>query len=158
MAGGMSPRETAGRPGARLARARRTARPLSEINVTPFVDVMLVLLVIFMVTAPLLTVGVPLELPETEARPLPTAQEEPLVVTLDGAGQVFIQETPVAPETLVPRLAAILEARAAGRSEQVYLRADRTLGYGRVMEVMGRLNAAGVTRIALVTGQAREAE
>ena len=131
-------------------RRRQSARPMAEINVTPFVDVMLVLLIIFMVAAPLLTVGVPLELPESEAKALPTPQEAPLTVNLDAAGNIYIQDTEIGPEQLPARLAAIREARG---DDQVFLRADRTLDYGRVMQVMGALNRAGFRNIGLVTDQ-----
>lgn len=129
-------------PGAR----RRIYRPLSEINVTPFVDVMLVLLIVFMVTAPLLTVGVPVDLPKTEAKSL-SEPEEPLVISVNAEGQVFIQDTEVNIENLVPRLRAITENKPETR---IYLRGDRTINYGRVMEVMGTVNVAGFTRVALI--------
>lgn len=125
---------------------RRTYRPLSEINVTPFVDVMLVLLIVFMVTAPLLTVGVPVELPKTKAKAIAEA-EEPLVISVDSQGRVFIQDTAVTMENLVPRLKAITANKPDTR---IYLRGDRAIDYGRVMEVMGRVNVAGFTRVALV--------
>ena len=125
---------------------RRTYRPMSEINVTPFVDVMLVLLIIFMVTAPLLTVGVPVDLPQSEAPPINEA-EEPLVLTLDIERRLFIQETEIESDSLVPRLNAITENRPDTR---IYIRADRTLSYGDVMELMGRLSAAGFSKVALV--------
>jgi len=141
----------------RSARGRRRnrprARPMSEINVTPFVDVMLVLLIIFMVAAPLLTVGVPLELPESRAEALPSDEDEPLTVNLDGEGRIFIQDTEVGASELVPRLSAIQEARG---SDRIYLRADRSLDYGRVMAVMGALNGAGFRNIGLVTDQAQD--
>jgi len=146
MAGGAMP----GR--ARTGRRRRLAvQPMAEINVTPFVDVMLVLLIIFMVAAPLMTVGVPLELPETEAEALPTPKEEPLTVNLDASGAIYIQDTAVAPEELIPRLSAMRDTRETGK---IYLRADRVLDYGRVMQVMGALNRAGFRDIGLVTDQA----
>ncbi|MDJ1006930.1 MAG: protein TolR [Paracoccaceae bacterium] len=129
-------------------RRRRRAKPMSEINVTPFVDVMLVLLIIFMVAAPLLTVGVPVELPETQAEALPTDDEEPLTVTLTAEGEIAIMETTVAPETLIPRLRAIAAERASNR---VFLRADGAIPYARVAEVMGALNAGGFSNIGLVT-------
>lgn len=133
------------------ARRRRTAmRPMSEINVTPFVDVMLVLLIIFMVAAPLLTVGVPLELPKTEAKALPTEKEEPLTINLDAGRKIYIQKTEVPAEELVAKLAAI---QAERKSDQVYLRADQSLDYGWVMQVMGALNAGGFRNIGLVTDQ-----
>lgn len=131
-------------------RGRRRARhqPMAEINVTPFVDVMLVLLIIFMVAAPLMTVGVPVELPKTEASALPTDQEEPLTVTLTAAGQVLIQTTEVAREDLVAKLTAIAAERD---SDQIYLRADGANNWNAVAQLMGSLNAAGFTNIGLVT-------
>ena len=129
-------------------RRRSRARPMSEINVTPFVDVMLVLLIIFMVAAPLLTVGVPVELPKTAANTLPTEQEEPLTITLTADGITMIQTTEVADQEIVPRLASILAER---NSDKVFLRADGTIAYARVVQVMGALNAAGITNIGLVT-------
>ena len=125
---------------------RRTYKPLSEINVTPFVDVMLVLLIVFMVTAPLLTVGVPVDLPKTEAKAI-AEPEEPLVISVNAEGLVFIQDTEVEIENLVPRLRAITENKSDTR---IYLRGDRSINYGRVMEVMGTVNVAGFTRVALV--------
>ncbi len=129
-------------------RRRRRNRPMSEINVTPFVDVMMVLLIIFMVAAPLTTVGVPVELPRTSATSLPSEQEEPLAVTLTADGLVQIQTTEVAEDEIVPRLRAILAERA---SDRVFLRADGSIPYARVVQVMGALNAAGITNIGLVT-------
>ncbi|MCP4327772.1 MAG: protein TolR [Alphaproteobacteria bacterium] len=125
---------------------RRTYRPMSEINVTPFVDVMLVLLIIFMVTAPLLTVGVPVDLPKNEAAPI-NEPEEPLVVTMDIERRVYIQETPVEIDNLVSRLAAITETSPDTR---IYVRGDQGLPYGEVMGLMGRLAAAGFNKVALV--------
>ena len=125
---------------------QRNYKPLSEINVTPLVDVMLVLLIIFMITAPLLTVGVPVDLPKTAATQL-TDKDEPLVVTIDAAGDVYLQETEIEIENLVPRLVAITDNKADTR---IYVRGDRTIDYGRVMEVMGAVNAAGFTRVGLV--------
>ena len=129
-------------------RRRRRRKPMSEINVTPFVDVMLVLLIIFMVAAPLLTVGVPLELPRTAANALPAEDEQPLTVALTGEGQVLLQKTEIDIETLVPRLQAIVAER---QSDKVFLRADGAVSYERVMQVMGALNAGGITSIGLVT-------
>ncbi|MEM7719627.1 MAG: protein TolR [Pseudomonadota bacterium] len=129
-------------------RRRRRNRPMSEINVTPFVDVMMVLLIIFMVAAPLTTVGVPVELPRTAATSLPSEQEEPLAVTLTAEGGVQIQTTEVAETEIVPRLRAILAERG---SDRVFLRADGSIPYARVVQVMGALNAAGITNIGLVT-------
>ena len=129
-------------------RRSRTAQPMSEINVTPFVDVMLVLLTIFMVAAPLMTVGVPVQLPETAATPLPVDDEEPLTVTLTEDGQVMIQTTAVDAADLIPRLQAVAAER---RDNQIYLRADGNISYATVMTVMGALNAGGFTKIGLVT-------
>ena len=136
--------------GSRRGRRAR-ARPMSEINVTPFVDVMLVLLIIFMVAAPLLTVGVPLDLPKTVANPLPQEKEEPLTVNIDAEGKVYIQDTEVDVTTMLPKLTAIAEAR---ESKKVYLRADAGVDYGVVAQVMGNLNAAGFTSIGMVADQA----
>ena len=130
-------------------RKRRTrARPMAEINVTPFVDVMMVLLIIFMVAAPLLTVGVPVELPKTAATALPADQEEPLTVTIPAHGAVQVQPTDVARDQLVSRLRAIAAERT---SDRVFLRADGTVSYNTVMQVMGALNAGGFANIGLVT-------
>jgi biopolymer transport protein TolR len=120
---------------------------MAEINVTPFVDVMLVLLIVFMVTAPLLTVGVPVDLPQTRARAL-NQDTEPLAVSVDREGQVFLQDTPIGLDELVPKLQAIAEN---GYDQRIFVRGDQSVGYGKVMEVMGLLNAAGFTRIGLVT-------
>jgi len=121
---------------------------MSEINVTPFVDVMLVLLVVFMVAAPLLTVGVPVELPKTAATALPSDNEEPLTVTVSADGGLLIQTTAVEPTEFLTRLQGISEAR---EDKRVYLRADGDISYTRVMEIMGALNAAGFSDIGLVT-------
>jgi len=124
----------------------RGYKPMSQINVTPFVDVMLVLLVVFMVTAPLLTVGVEVDLPEGDA-PVLEGQDEPLEITVDSAGQVFVQETVVALNELAPKLVAITNRKADTR---IFVRGDRTIDYGRVMAVMATVNAAGFSRVALV--------
>lgn len=130
-------------------RSRRTrSQPMSEINVTPFVDVMLVLLIIFMVAAPLLTVGVPVELPKTAANPLPGEQEEPLTVTLTADGTVLIQTTETSLQDLIPKLRAIAVERS---SDRVYLRADGAIPYENVVQIMGALNAGGFADIGLVT-------
>lgn len=126
----------------------REHRPLSEINVTPFVDVMLVLLIIFMVAAPLLTVGVPVQLPETAAEALPVEQEEPLTVTLTADGTILLQRTETAASELLPKLRAIAAERT---SDKVFLRADGAIPYERVVQVMGALNAGGFRNIGLVT-------
>jgi biopolymer transport protein TolR len=129
-------------------RKRRSAyTPMHEINVTPFVDVMLVLLIVFMVTAPLLTVGVPIELPETQANPI-QGDSEPLTVTVAPDGLVYLQETEIELDTLAPKLIAIA---SEGYDQRIFVRGDRSVGYGDVMKVMGVLNKAGFRRIALVT-------
>lgn len=132
-------------------RQARGARPLVEINVTPFVDVMMVLLVVFMVAAPLLTVGVPLQLPRSAATPLPIDRQEPLTINLDADGRVYVQRTEVDFADLVGQLQAIVAER---ESDRVFLRADSRLSYGRVAQVMGALNAGGFRNIGLVTDPA----
>lgn len=125
----------------------RAGRPMAEINVTPFVDVMLVLLIVFMVTAPLLTVGVPVDLPKTRAKSL-GEDREPLAVTIDKSGKIFLQNTPVEADDLVPKLIAISNN---GYNQRIFVRGDTSVDYGKVMQVMGLLNSAGFTRIGLVT-------
>lgn len=144
MAGGLQP----------VGRGRRSARrrPLAEINVTPFVDVMLVLLIVFMVTAPLLTAGVPVDLPKTKAQPL-GQEREPLSVTVKKDGRIYLQNTPVSENELVPKLTAISQN---GYNQRVFVRGDTSVQYGRVMEVMGMLSAAGFTHIGLVTGPPKQ--
>ena len=144
MGAGVMKKQSSGGRGRRRGRSQ----PMAEINVTPFVDVMLVLLIIFMVAAPLLTVGVPVELPKTAAGALPAEQEEPLTVTVTAEGAVQIQTTDVARDQLVARLRAIAAERA---SDRVFLRADGKVPYASVMEVMGALNAGGFSNIGLVT-------
>jgi biopolymer transport protein TolR len=137
-----------------MGRSRSTGRrhrPMAEINVTPFVDVMLVLLVVFMVTAPLLSVGVSVELPESAAAPIP-GQDEPLAVSIDAGGRVFIQDSEVSLQTLIPRLQAITQNNPDAR---IFVRGDKSIDYGRVMEVMGTLNGAGFNRVALITERPR---
>jgi biopolymer transport protein TolR len=134
-----------------FGRRRHRRNPvMSEINVTPMVDVMLVLLIIFMVSAPLLTVGVPIDLPQTQASSLDQADKEPLAVSVNTEGKVFLQNTEVPLEELVPKLQAIAAARG-GNDERIYVRGDKTVDYGTVMKVMGRLSTAGFRRVALVT-------
>ena len=125
-------------------------KPMSEINVTPLVDVMLVLLVIFMVTAPLLTVGIPVNLPQTKADAISDPQE-PLVITMDAAGKIFLQETEVDIDTLVAKLQAITQNKTDTR---IFVRADRDIAYGKVMAVMGGVTSAGFTQVALITDTA----
>jgi biopolymer transport protein TolR len=131
--------------GGALARGH-AYRPMSEINVTPMVDVMLVLLIIFMVTAPLLTVGVPVDLPKTKASMIP-GKNEPLVITIDGMGRVFLQETEIELGKLVPRLRAIT---ANKEDTRIFVRGDRSVFYGQIMKVMGTVNAAGFAKVALI--------
>jgi biopolymer transport protein TolR len=134
---------TLGGNGQRLA-ARY--QPMSAINVTPFVDVMLVLLVVFMVAAPLLTVGVPVDLPETQAPPI-TEPKEPLVITINGEGHIFIQETDIPTESLVPRLEAIT---GSNPDAVLYVKGDKSVNYGRVAEVMGLVATAGFRKVSLI--------
>jgi biopolymer transport protein TolR len=129
-------------------RGRRRA-VMAEINVTPMVDVMLVLLIIFMVSAPLLTVGVPLDLPQTQAKSL-DQDKNPLTLSVNLKGQVFLNETEIGLDDLVAKLKAITEARG-GLDERIFVRGDKKVDYGTVMKVMGRLSAAGFRRVALVT-------
>ena len=133
--------------GGRRGRRGSRLQPMSEINVTPLVDVMLVLLIVFMVAAPLLTVGVPVDLPQTRSEPL-QGDDEPLTITVQGDGTVYLQETIVEPEELVARLLAIGEN---GYEERIYVRADTEVEYGEVMKVMGRISAAAFSRVGLVT-------
>ena len=134
-------------------RARRT--PMAEINVTPMVDVMLVLLIIFMVTAPLLVAGVPVNLPDSRAGAL-DQEAKPVQISIDSSGAIFVDEMPVAPDQLGIRLAQIAAAAPGDGGPRVFLRADRSLDYGRVMRVMGELNNAGLRKVALVSTQGPE--
>jgi biopolymer transport protein TolR len=133
-------------------RRRGRIRPMSEINVTPFVDVMLVLLIVFMVTAPLLTVGVPVDLPKTKAQPL-SQDREPLSVSVRRDGRIYLQRVPVDEADLVPRLTAIA---TNGYDQRVFVRGDQAVDYGRVMKVMALISSAGFTHIGLVTDVARK--
>jgi biopolymer transport protein TolR len=139
MAGGASYRTANG----------QTARyqPMSEINVTPFVDVMLVLLVVFMITAPLLTVGVEIDLPKAESEAL-SGDDEPLTVSIDAEGQLFLQETQIEIDELGPKLIAITGENPEAR---IFIRGDQAIDYGRVMQVMSTINMAGFTKVALIT-------
>jgi biopolymer transport protein TolR len=132
----------------RLIRHNRH-RPINEINVTPFVDVMLVLLIIFMVAAPLLTVGVPIDLPETRANPL-NSDTQPITISVNEAGQVYLQETEIPMDEVVAKLGAIAEN---GYDERIYVRGDKGAAYGNVMRVMGLISQAGYRRLAMVTLQ-----
>jgi biopolymer transport protein TolR len=131
----------------RRSRSGRNYQPMSEINVTPFVDVMLVLLIIFMVTAPLLTVGVPIDLPRTDAKQL-EGDKQPLTISVTSEGKVFLQETEIPLGQIVPKLVAITKS---GYNERIFVRGDRATSYGTVIKVMATISAAGFRRIALVT-------
>jgi biopolymer transport protein TolR len=131
---------------------RSEREPMSEINVTPFVDVMLVLLIIFMVTAPLLTVGVQVDLPETSADTLPE-ESEPLTLTINSKGEVFIQETKIDFNNLIKKILAVSNNRTDTR---IYVRGDKTINYGRVLEVMGKLSGSGFTKVALISEPYKE--
>ena len=132
--------------GGRRGRRKRYV-PMSEINVTPLVDVMLVLLIVFMVTAPLLTVGVPIELPKTKAEPM-LGDKEPLTITVNTEGKIFLQDTEIELDKLVPKLLAIAEG---GYDQRIFVRGDRRVNYGEVMRVMSTISSAGFKRIGLVT-------
>jgi len=131
---------------------RSSREPMSEINVTPFVDVMLVLLIIFMVTAPLLTVGVQVDLPESAADSLPEEQE-PLELTITAKGEILIQESKVQFEKLVPKILAVSQNRTDTR---IYVKGDKTINYGRVLEIMGMLSGSGFTKVALISEPYKE--
>jgi biopolymer transport protein TolR len=134
--------------GGRTARRRRPV--MSEINVTPFVDVMLVLLIVFMVSAPLLTVGVPIDLPQSQAKAL-EQNNEPLTISVNNQSQIFLQNDEMKLDDLLPKLKAIINARGGTSNDLIYIRGDRTVAYGMMMRVMGRISGAGYHRIALVT-------
>jgi biopolymer transport protein TolR len=125
---------------------------MSDINVTPLVDVMLVLLIVFMVAAPLMTVGVPIELPQTKAKPL-QGDTEPITISVNAEGKVYLQNTEIGLDTLIPKLEAIAQN---GYDERIYVRGDTSVDYGTVMKVMGALNQAGYRKIGLVTGSEPE--
>ncbi|WP_029076646.1 protein TolR [Kaistia adipata] len=144
---GMSVGGRSGGGGRGGRRRRRSTGVMSEINVTPFVDVILVLLIIFMVSAPLLTAGVPLDLPQSQAKAL-TADKDPISVSINAEGKIFLQETEIPLDELVPKLKAIA---AAGYEERIFVRGDRTSNYGAVMKVMGAISSAGYRNIGLVT-------
>ena len=127
------------------------ATPIADINMTPFIDVMLCLLIIFMVAAPLLTAGVPLDLPKSEANAL-NQDKDPLTVSVDAKGDIFLQETKVTLDEVVPRLTAVAQQ---GYEERVFVRGDKTVNYGQVMQVMGRISGAGFKKVALITDQER---
>lgn len=130
-------------------RGRRHSQPMSEINVTPFVDVMLVLLIIFMVAAPLLTSGVPIDLPKTAAKAL-NVDAKPITISVDGEGRIFLQEDPITEAELVTRIKALADA-GAGLEERILVRGDRSSNYGLILKIMGTVSAAGYTKIGLVS-------
>ena len=148
---GMSVGAGGGGRGGRRRRGRRHAL-VSEINVTPLVDVMLVLLIIFMVAAPMMTVGVPIDLPETQAKAL-NSDTQPITVSVNQGGQIYLQETEIALEEVVPKLEAIAKT---GYEERIYVRGDKTADYGTVMQVMARISAAGYKNLGLVTLQEQD--
>ncbi|MFM8701249.1 MAG: ExbD/TolR family protein [Hyphomicrobiales bacterium] len=133
-------------PPGRRRRGGRKHKPIADINMTPFIDVMLVLLIIFMVAAPLLTTGVPLDLPQTGAQSL-NLEKQPLVVSVKADGKVFLMETEITLEELVPKLQAVSKA---GADDRIYIRGDRTIAYGQVAEVIAALTVAGYRKVALV--------
>ena len=130
-------------------RRHHRRKVMSEINVTPMVDVMLVLLIIFMVSAPLLTVGVPIDLPQTQAKSL-DQDKEPLTISVNEKGEIYLQNAEIDVDSLIPKLQAVAEARG-GTDARIYVRGDKKVDYGTMMRVMGRLSAAGFHRVALVT-------
>ncbi len=146
---GMSAGSRGGSGSRRRGRGRSRRAPMSEINVTPMVDVMLVLLIIFMVAAPLLTVGVPLELPKTEAKAL-NADTQPITISVKSGGEVFLNESEVPIEEVVAKLQAVAKT---GYEERIFVRGDKAADYGTVMRVMARISAAGFKNIGLVTDQ-----
>ncbi|MDJ1158242.1 protein TolR [Chelatococcus sp. SYSU_G07232] len=145
---GMSLGAGARAAGGRRRRGRRHSA-MAEINMTPFIDVMLVLLIIFMVAAPMLTVGVPLDLPQTQAKPL-NIDQKPLTLSVDDKGQVFLMETALKDEEIVPKLQAVAKA---GAEERIYVRGAKAVNYGRVAQVMALITSAGFKKVALVTEQ-----
>ncbi|MCB9963514.1 MAG: protein TolR [Rhodospirillales bacterium] len=137
-----------GTSGGGRGRGRKAYRPMAEINVTPLVDVMLVLLIVFMVSAPLLTAGVPVDLPSSQAKALTQEDEKPLEISLRGDGEIYVGETLVKKERLIPMLSAITESNPDRR---IYVRGDQKLAYGEIMETIGAINAAGFRKVALIT-------
>jgi biopolymer transport protein TolR len=149
---GMSSGGGGGRGGGRGGRRhRRSTHIMSEINVTPFVDVILVLLIIFMVSAPMLTAGVPIDLPQSAAKSL-SADKDPISITIDPSGKIFLQDTEVPFEEIIPKLKAIA---ATGYDERIFVRGDKTSNYGAIMQVMGAISSAGYRNIGLVTVEAQ---
>ena len=146
---GMNLGAQGGSGGGRRRRGGKHGGPVSEINVTPLVDVMLVLLIIFMVAAPMMTVGVPIDLPETQAKPM-NSDTQPITVSVNPAGEIYLQETKIGIDEVVPKLEAIA---TTGYNERIYVRGDTNAGYGTVMQVMARISSAGFKNIGLVTLQ-----
>jgi len=144
---GMAMGGAGGAGGRRGRRARAKRGPIADMNMTPFIDVMLVLLIIFMVAAPMMTVGVPVDLPETRAKAM-EGQTQPVTVSVDGQGHIFIQDAELKLDELVPKLQAIAKN---GVEERILVRGDRTTDYGTILRVMGRLNDAGFKKIGLVS-------
>lgn len=142
----------AGKSSSRRRRTGGSYSPMSEINVTPFVDVMLVLLIVFMVAAPLLTAGVPVDLPNSDAKPITEEETKPIEITVDEGGKIYIGETEVQTDRLIPLLSAMTEGQADRR---IYIRADETLDYGLVMRVIGMVNGAGFNKVALISEQSK---
>ena len=134
--------------GGTRGRGRRGYRPMAEINMTPFIDVMLVLLIVFMVSAPLLTAGVPVDLPTSKAKALTQEDDKPLEISLKGNGEIYVGETLVQKERLIPMLSAITESNPDRR---IYVRGDQTLAYGAIMKIIGSINEAGFKKVALIT-------
>ena len=130
---------------------RRNYRPMADINVTPMVDVMLVLLIVFMVTAPLLTTGIHVDLPKSKAAPLSQSDDKPLEISIDAKGQIFLQQTPVGLEELVPKLNAISQEN---HDAKIYIRGDRANSWGTMMEVLGAVGGAGYSKVGLVSNPA----
>jgi biopolymer transport protein TolR len=144
--------QSAGASGGSGRRRRRQRKgPIADINMTPFIDVMLCLLIIFMVAAPLLTAGVPLDLPKSAANAL-NQDKDPLTISVDGKGDIYLQETKVGLDEVVAKLTAIAQQ---GYEERVFVRGDKTVNYGQVMQVMGRISGAGFKKVALITDQER---
>lgn len=137
------------------SRGRRTGgtyRPMAEINVTPFVDVMLVLLIVFMVAAPLMTTGIQIDLPDSKAKSIANEDNEPIEISLDKGGTLYIGEDPVKQERLIARIKAMAQGQPDRR---IYIRGDQTLEYGRVMQIIGAINAAGFNKVALISEPAK---
>ena len=149
---GIATGQTGGRGGRGHRRRGRHHGLVSEINVTPFVDVMLVLLIIFMVAAPLMTVGVPIDLPETQAGAL-NSETQPITISVNQQGQIYLQETEIPIDEIVPKLQAIA---STGYDERIYVRGDRSADYGTVMQVMARISSAGYRNLGLVTLQEQD--